>query len=320
MATEAQSQEILRRRLPNRWGLLRAHWRRSREQIKEVTRHPLGLIGTGLIVVFALMVLAHPVLMNTVWDRKRFDPIVGFDAPLAPHPTSPTSIHPLGTDGFGRDVLSQLLAGTRISFAVGLVAAVVAVTISTLMGGSAGYFGGTVDAILMGIADVFVLLPAPIVLMIFGLLVKMNWLTVGLLYGVLTGLGSQAIVVKSHTLSIKVKPFIEAARVAGGNNLHILRVHILPGLMPIMLVHAFFTVVGAVLTESLLSFFSRTTHYLSWGSMIWLGQETFRWFDLSGQWHAIAPPALAVMLFCSAFYLVGRALDDVFNPSLKKRR
>ena len=60
-------------------------------------------------------------------------------------------------------------------------------------------------------------------------------------------------------------------------------------------------------------------HYLSWGTMIWLGQQTFRWFTLAGQWHAILPPALAIMLFCSAFYLVGRALDEVLNPRLRRR-
>jgi peptide/nickel transport system permease protein len=86
-----------------------------------------------------------------------------------------------------------------------------------------------------------------------------------------------------------------------------------------MIVHAVFTVVGAVLTESLLSFFGRTQYYLSWGMMIWIGQETFRWFTLEGQWHVILPPALAIMFFCSAFYLVGRALDEVFNPVLRVR-
>ena len=79
------------------------------------------------------------------------------------------------------------------------------------------------------------------------------------------------------------------------------------------------TVVGAVLTESLLSFFSRTHDYMTWGAMIWLGQRTFRWFSISGQWNALVPPAIAIMLFCSAFYLVGRALDDLINPRLRKR-
>jgi len=85
------------------------------------------------------------------------------------------------------------------------------------------------------------------------------------------------------------------------------------------IVNGVFTVVGVMLTESLLSYFGRTACHLSWGTMIWLGQETFRWFTSQGQWHVILPPALAVMLCCGAFYLVGRALDGVLNPRLARR-
>jgi peptide/nickel transport system permease protein len=202
---------------------------------------------------------------------------------------------------------------------VGIVAALISVCLSTILGGAAGYFGGLLDIVLMGVSDVFVLMPALVVLLIFGLVIRMDWVLVALTYGVLTGLGGQAIVVKSHTLGLKTKPYIEAAQIAGGSQGHIIRKHILPGLTPLALVHAVMTVVGAVLTESLLSYFSRTQDYLSWGSMIWIAQGVFRTFTLEGQWHAIVPPALAIMLFCSAFYLVGRALDDVVNPRLRQR-
>ena len=306
-------------RLRVRLRHVRIPWQRLRADGRLLLHQPLGLLGLVVIVGFGLMAVAHPLLMATVWNRARFDPIVGFDPTQVPHPKPPTREHLLGTDNFGRDVLSQLLAGARVSFGVGLIAALVAVTISTLLGGAAGYFGGLADVALMGVADVFVLLPAPVVLLIFGLLLRMQWPVVALAYGLLTGLGGQAVVVKSQTLTIKARPFIEAARIAGGGDGHIIRVHILPGLMPLTVVHAVFTVVGAVLTESLLSFFSRTSYYLSWGTMIWLGQETFRWFNLGGQWHVILPPALAIMLFCSAFYLVGRALDEVLNPRLRRQ-
>ncbi|HIE38589.1 MAG TPA: ABC transporter permease [Anaerolineae bacterium] len=306
-------------RLRVRLRHVRIPWQRLRADGRLLLHQPLGLLGLVVIVGFGLMAMAHPLLMATVWNRARFDPIVGFDPTQVPHPKPPTRQHLLGTDNFGRDVLSQLLAGARVSFGVGLIAALVAVTISTLLGGAAGYFGGLADVALMGVADVFVLLPAPVVLLIFRLLLRMQWLVVALAYGLLTGLGGQAVVVKSQTLTIKARPFIEAARIAGGGDGHIIRVHILPGLMPLTVVHAVFTVVGAVLTESLLSFFSRTSYYLSWGTMIWLGQETFRWFNLGGQWHVILPPALAIMLFCSAFYLVGRALDEVLNPRLRRQ-
>jgi len=295
-----------------RWGQIHSGWR-------EFRRNPLGVIGLTLIFLFALMVIVHPLLMGTVWRPSLYDPYLGFDNSILMHPSPPSITHFFGTDGMGRDVFSQLLFGARMSFSVGLTAAIIAVTLSTIFGGMAGYFGGIVDMLLMGVSDVFVLLPALVIMLIVGLLIRLDWFLIALIFGLLTGLGSHAIVVKSHTLTISTKPYIEAARTAGGGHLHVLMKHIFPGLMPLALVHAVMTVVGAVLTESLLSFFSRTHDYMTWGSMIMLGQRTFRWFGLGRQWNALIPPAISIMLFCSAFYLVGRALDDIVNPRLRNR-
>ncbi|MFN2291066.1 MAG: ABC transporter permease [Anaerolineae bacterium] len=306
-----------------RWRLFRHHtgarWQSFLSGWYLFRRQPLGLLGVAIIIVYGIMAVLHPILMSTVWNRAVYDPIVGYDLAIQPHPTTPSAQHILGTDNFGRDVLSQLVAGAQTSFGVGILAGLVAVIVSTLLGATAAYFGGLVDLILMGISDVFVLMPAPIVMLIFGLLLRLEWPVVAIGYGLLTGLGGQAIVVKAQTLTVKARPFIEAAKLAGGGHGHIIRKHILPSLIPIAIVHGVFTVVGAVLTESLLSFFGRTSYHLSWGMMIWLGQETFRLFTVKGQWHAILPPALSIMLYCGAFYLVGRALDEVFNPRLRRR-
>jgi peptide/nickel transport system permease protein len=309
--------------LHTRWRLFRQHagarWRAFVSGWDLFRRQPLGLLGVAVIILYGIMAVIHPLLMSTVWNRAVYDPIVGFDLAIEPHPTPPSARHILGTDNFGRDVLSQLVGGARTSFGVGILAALVAVVVSTGLGATAAYFGGLVDLVLMGISDVFVLMPAPVIMLIFGLLLRLEWPVVAVGYGLLTGLGGQAIVVKSQTLTVKVRPFIEAARLAGGGHGHIIGRHILPSLMPIAIVHGVFTVVGAVLTESLLSFFGRTSYHLSWGMMIWLGQETFRLFTVKGQWHAILPPALSIMFYCGAFYLVGRALDEVFNPRLRRR-
>lgn len=282
-------------------------------------RHRYGPIGLALIVLFGVLATSHPIMMATVWDRRRYDPIVGFDMEYVPHPSDPSPEHLLGTDNLGRDVLSQLLYGARVSFGVGLLAGLVAATLSTLQGGLAGYYGGVFDNLLMGVADVMVLLPAPVVLLIFGLAVRMEWPVMAGIYGVLTGMGAQAMIIKSHVLSLRAKPYVETARAAGGGKFYVFRRHILPGILPLTAVSLFFNVVGAVLTESLLSYFNRTYVDLSWGSMIWLGQETFRRYTIFGQWNAIVAPAVALMLFCSAFFLVGRALDEVLNPRLRQR-
>jgi peptide/nickel transport system permease protein len=298
---------------------MRARWQRFAVQWRLFSQQRFGLLGVVLIVGFGLMAVIHPLLMQTVWNRSVYDPIVGFDLAQETNPSPPSRQHLLGTDNFGRDVLSQVIAGAQTSFGVGIVAAVVAVTTSTLLGSTAGYLGGVADLVLMGISDVFVLMPAPVVMLILGLLLRLEWPVVAVGYGLLAGLGGQAIVVKSQTLSVKVRPFIDAAQIAGGGDFHVIRKHILPSLVPLAIVHGVFTVVGAVLTESLLSFFGRTSYHLSWGMMIWLGQETFRWFTTRGQWNAIVPPAMAIMTYCGAFYLVGRALDEVFNPRLRRR-
>jgi peptide/nickel transport system permease protein len=298
-----------------RWKELLRHWHESGQLFLQ---HPLGRLGLILIIVFALMAILHPLLMAKTWSRTIYDPMVGFDYDGIPHPDPPSLKHLLGTDTLGRDVLSQLLYAAGPSFGLGLLAGAVAVTLAATIGVTAAYFGGMLDALLMGLTDAAMMLPAPVVLLVFGLLVQMNWFQLALLYGLFSGLGGTAVVFRSQALSIKVKPYIEAARVAGGNSWHILRAHFIPNLFPLMFLNLMFTATGAVLTEALLSFFGRTNIRLSWGTMIWFGQVTFRW-SVAQQWNAILPPAFAIMLFCGAFYMVGRALDDTLNPRLRRR-
>jgi peptide/nickel transport system permease protein len=326
METESMSQTVMQPEAPSgvapqpvatprphvQIETLRATWRL-------LIHNPLGVLGLSLIALFAVMAVSHPILMATVWNRGTYHPLTGFDHSLVPHPTLPSARHVLGTDALGRDVLSQLLYATGPSFGLGLVAGLVAVSVATAVGVTAAYYGGLVDACLMGVTDAFVLMPPQIVLLVVGLLVDMDWPVLGVLYGLFAGLGGIAVIMRSQALSIKVKPYIEAARVAGGSHAYIIRTHFLPNLVPLMLLNVMFTVAGAVLTEALLSFFGRTQIRLSWGTMIWFIRETFRLSATGEQWHAIIPPGLALMLFCGAFYMVGRALDDVLNPRLRKR-
>jgi len=301
---------------PTRWQGQLGRWR---ETWRVFVRSPLGVLGLVLIGLFALMSISHPILMATIWDRTTYHPWVGFDYDAIAHPTLPSPKHLLGTDALGRDVFSQLLYATGPSFGLGLVAGLVAVATATTIGVVSAYYGGMIDALLMGLADAFILMPPQIVLLVVGLLFDMDWPQLALIYGVFAGLGGLAVIMRSHALSIKVKPYIEAARVAGGSSGYIIRTHFLPNMIPLMLLNMMFTVAGSVLTEALLSFFGRTDIRLSWGTMIWFIKETFRLSPTGEQWHAILPPGLAIMLFCGAFYMVGRALDDVLNPRLRRR-
>ncbi|NIV31759.1 MAG: ABC transporter permease, partial [Anaerolineae bacterium] len=101
----------------------------------------IGVVGLGIIAMFALMAVAYPILMGTVWDANTYDPIVGYDYNQVEQPAPPSAAHPLGTDPLGRDVLSQLLYSTASEFALGVVAALVTIIIATTVGAVSAYYG-----------------------------------------------------------------------------------------------------------------------------------------------------------------------------------
>ena len=282
-------------------------------------KKPLGVIGVGILAFFALLALAQPLLMSTVWDDDIYDPEIGYDMAAVPHPSKPSLTHPLGTDGQGRDVLSRLAAATGTSFGVGVVAAVVGTLIGTAVGTAAAFYGGRTDTLLMTMSDAFILLPPAIVLLIIGFIFELSSLYVGLLFGIFAGLGSFAVIMKSHASSVKSSQYVESGRVSGGGNWRIMRVHVLPNLVAVIVVNMMFIATGAVMVEALLSYLGRTESRLSWGTMIWTAQDNLSSFAYGENLHVLIAPALAIMLFCGAFYLIGRSLEEVINPRLRSR-
>ncbi|MGD2176230.1 MAG: ABC transporter permease [Anaerolineae bacterium] len=280
--------------------------------------NPIGLVGLGIIVFFGLLAAVHPVLMKTVWEPRVYDPLMGYDMEIAFHPSLPTVRHLLGTDPMGRDVLSQLMFSTRYEFVLGVLSAVVTAVIATTIGAVSAYYGGIVDTLLMRLADLVIMVPFLPILIVLSALTQVGMFELALVIGVISGFGSTTIVVKSQALSIKVKPFIEAARIAGGSDFHIIFKHMIPNLMPISLLYMMFVVTTAIFSEAILSFFGLTTIEMSWGLMINVArnQGYLLRFDT---WYLLLPASLAITLLCAAFYLVGRALDEVVNPRLRER-
>jgi len=311
---------------PGTRGMLRLRLRHFGRRLKawqrewlQLFRKPVGILGVAIIAFFGLLALAQPFLLATVWEAEIYDPFNGFDINAMPHPSKPSLDHPLGTDNLGRDVLSRLALATRTSFGVGVVAAVVGTLIGTAVGTAAAFYGGRVDSTLMTISDAFILLPPAVVLLVIGLLFELSWLHVGLLFGIFAGLGSFALIMKSHASSVQSSSYVESARVSGGGNWRIMRVHVLPNLVAVIIVNMMFIVTGAVMIEALLSYLGRTELRLSWGSMIWTAQTGLSSFSYGESLHVLIPPALAIMLFCGAFYMVGRSLEEVINPRLRSR-
>lgn len=281
-------------------------------------RTRVGVVGLGIIVFYALLALAHPMLMNSIWEPSVYDPVVGYSYDEVRQPAPPSPKHLLGTDPLGRDVLSQLMFSARSEFLLGLLAAIVTVTIGTSVGAVAAYFGGVVDMLLMRLADIMIMMPGISVLIVLSALIGVEHLELALIIGILSGFGGTGVVLKSQALSVVVKPYIEAARIAGGGPFHIIFVHIVPNLLPLSFLYMMFTVTGAIFSEAVLSFLGLLDVRMSWGLMIHTTESAGYLLQVTEYWWLIFPASLSITLLCSSFYLVGRSLDEVVNPRLRR--
>ena len=298
---------------------IRLALRGLRESWSIFVESKIGVIGLAVIVVFALMAISHPILMATIWDEATYDPVTGYAYDQTEQPAPPSWKHPLGTDPLGRDVLSQLLSSTSSEFILGIVAAVVTVTIATTIGAVAAYYGGIADTLIMRLADLVVSLPSLSLLIVLSALFELNLFMLALLIGVLGGFGGSAIIFKSQALGVTVKPYIEAARVAGGGRFHIILVHIIPNLLPLSFLYMMFAVTGAIFSEAILSYLGLLNIRMSWGIMIHTANTAGYLLGGTKYWWLIVPAGASITLLCSTFYLVGRALDEVANPRLRRR-
>ena len=281
-------------------------------------RTRVGVFGLGIIVFYALLALAHPMLMSSIWEPSIYDPVVGYSYDEVRQPAPPSPRHLLGTDPLGRDVLSQLMFSARSEFLLGLLAAIVTVTIGTSVGAVAAYFGGVVDMLLMRLADIMIMMPGISVLIVLSALIGVEHLELALIIGILSGFGGTGVVLKSQALSVVVKPYIEAARIAGGGPIHIIFVHIVPNLLPLSFLYMMFTVTGAIFSEAVLSFLGLLDVRMSWGLMIHTTESAGYLLQVTEYWWLIFPASLSITLLCSSFYLVGRSLDEVVNPRLRR--
>ncbi len=245
--------------------------------------------------------------------------VVNIPTQPAPPSFSGDHVHVLGTDVRGRDILSQLLFSTRAAFALGAVAALTTVLIATTVGAIAAYFGGWIDSGLMRFADLILLMPLLPVLILLSAMFEMTMVILGIMIGVLSGFGGVAIVLKSQALSVKVKSYIDAARVAGGSDWHVIFRHIVPNVLPLSFLYMMFGVTEAIAIESTLSFFGLLNVDMTWGLMIESARTSGYLLSGTSYWWLLFPAGLAVSFLCFAFFLVGRGMDEVINPRLRAR-
>ena len=314
--TDAAAIESVRR------ARLRLQARRFATFVRLFTLRRDGIVGGLILLAFAIIAIAPDLLVGPLENvvnatGDRFD--------------GPTAAHVFGTDRQGRDMLNLTIHGTRVSIIIGLLATLVTVFIGAVIGIISGFVGGRLDTVLMRITDFFLVLPtfvlalilAPILLDIIGSQaqlfgMRMTLVVIVIVIGI-TSWASTARIIRSQTLSLRERAFVDRARVVGAGPGWIMRRHILPNVINLIVANTVLTFAGAVLTETTLSFIGLGDPFQpSWGQL--LNQAQADGAAGLGAWWVIAPPGIAIILVVLAFTLVGSALDDILNPRLRGRR
>ena len=227
----------------------------------------------------------------------------------------PSAAHWFGTDELGRDVLSRILYGSRLSLAIGILPSVISLVIGIVLGLLAGYFGGWADHVIMRLADVMLSVPSLLLAMV--VMYTLGSSTVNLFVALsMVGWASVARVVRSQTLSLKESEYVEAAQSIGVSRFNIMRRHILPNCVPSLIVLFTLNVPAAILSESSLSFLGIGAQppAASWGLMVNQSKQ----FLFTQPWLALAP-CVAIMVVVLAFNFLGDGLRDVLDPYMKNQ-
>ncbi|MGZ8501418.1 MAG: ABC transporter permease [Candidatus Limnocylindrales bacterium] len=302
-----------------RWRL---RVRNARDFGRRYTQRADGVAGLAILLVFMVvailpMLFVGPLETATTASGKALEP--------------PSGAHFLGTDDLGRDMLNQTVHGARISMTIGFLATMITILLGAVIGIVSGFRGGWVDNVLMRFTDFFLILPtfvlaillAPIILDIVGddaeiFGIKAKLIVIVVVIG-LTSWASTARIIRSQTLSVKERMFVDRARVIGSGPGHIMRRHILPNVTNLIVANTVLTFAAAIFTETTLAFIGLGDPFApSWGQLLNAAQEIGA--PSLGAWWYIAPPAVSVVLVILAFTLVGNALDDVMNPKAAGRR
>lgn len=273
--------------------------------LRRLLREPAVAAGGLILLLFVLAALLAPVL-------SPYDPL---DQEIAQGLKPPSGEHPLGTDKLGRDILSRLLYGARISLFVGLAVVAGAGLIGTTIGLLAGYIGGWADEVMMRVTDVFFAFPGLILAMAIAGALGPS-LQNALIAIIVVTWPVYARLVRGQVLTIKEREFIQAAHALGVSQPRILLRHVLPNALAPLLVQASFDLGGAILAVAGLSFigFGAQPPTPEWGVMISEGRNY-----MATQWWLATCPAVAILLVVAGFNLLGDGLRDLLDPRLRGR-
>lgn len=290
--------------------------------LREVLRRRSGLVGLVILAVFSLLAIVPELIVG---------PLQTAVTATGPRLQPPSAAYPLGTDELGRSMLNLVVHATRTSMIIGLLATVITVAVGAVLGIVSGYVGGRLDALTMRVADFFLVLPTFVLAIILTAIIRdvigtgskeIAGIRLGLLVIVvvigITSWSSTARIIRAQTLSLKERAFVDRARVIGGSSAHIMRRHILPNVMNLIIANAVLTFAGAILTETSLSFIGLGDPFQpSWGQLLDASQSVGA--PTLGAWWYFVPAGAAVVIVVFAFTLLGNALDDIMNPRRRGR-
>ena len=277
---------------------------------------PLNVVSLVVFLIIAAICYSSGFIASNFIHQER-DTIdfnllsQGFQPPVGPGIAG----HILGTDDLGRDLLVRVLYGGQVSITVGLLAAIFSVFVGTTMGLIAGYFGGKIDDAINAVVQIIFNVPSLFLLIILSLFFKPDILSLSIIIGFLSWPGGTR-QIRGQVLSLRNREYVDAARVMGASNLRILLKHILPNVVSTMLVVAGFDIVGAMLTESGLSYlgFGISVPIPSWGNML----SDSQLFFTTAPWMVYSP-AIAFFITVLCVYLIADGLRDAFDPRLRER-
>jgi peptide/nickel transport system permease protein len=279
----------------SQWRIASRHFRKSR----------VALSGLVILVLMYLIALLAPLLAP-------YDPIAQQDI-VATSFLAPNAQHWLGTDRFGRDVLSRILYGARISLSIGFIATLISITLGTVLGAIAGYFGGKIDALIMRFTDMVLAFPRLVLLI---MIVALFSPSIGVIIAVLglTQWPNTSRIVRGDVLSLREREFIQAAHALGMGKARIIFRHLIPNVLAPVIVTATLGIGNTIVLEAGLSFLGLGVQppTPSWGNMVADGRDS-----LLGSWWVATFPGLTIVMTVLAFNLVGDGLRDALDPRLR---
>lgn len=270
---------------------------------KRFTRNKLALLG-GVVVIFLFFIaifapLLSPYNPDSIDVKHILEP--------------PNAVHPFGTDELGRDILSRIIWGSRISLSVGFVAVGIATLVGIVLGAFSGYYGGWVDRIIMRFVDIMLSIPTFFLLLAVIAFLEPSIWNIMFVIGLTSWMGV-ARLVRAEFLSLKEREFILAARAIGAGDMRIIFRHILPNSLAPVLVSTILGIASAILVESALSFLGIGVQppTASWGNMLTAGKD-----NIEIAWWMSVFPGLAILITVLAYNLLGEGIRDAIDPRMK---